>query len=103
MFTATALATLALASPALGDARTPPTELAYLQPHASVTYAHGRSGYNCQPRGWFSDMQAYRWNGSAMPAQRRTRDGYRWGRVTFDGITFRNGSRAPVLVAGWCE
>lgn len=93
----------------LADASTAPTYLVYLWPHASVTYASGHAGYNCRGGGWFSDVSAYTWRGAAVGAQHwnRAHDLIYWrtrnGRVTFDGITFYNASRSPVLVAGWCE
>lgn len=92
-------------SVALTDATIPPTYLTYLWPRARVTYAP-----NCQPSGYFSDVSAYRWDGRTLGPQRWNRDHDRtyWrdpsgGRVTFDGITFRNHTNHPVLVAGWCE
>ena len=94
----------------LSAALSPPTYLVFLYPHASVTYAYGREGYNCPREGrYFADVSAYAWNGSAIGAQRWTRDRTvtywrnRTGRVTFDGVTFRNASRQFVLVAGWCD
>lgn len=50
-----------------------------------------------------SDVSAYRWNGSALPAQRWT-DHHtvsHWGRVAFDGRTFSNYGRQRVIVAAW--
>lgn len=93
----------------LSDARRPPTRLAYLMPGEARTYARGIEGWNCRDRTWFSDVSAYHWDGSALGPQRfnrRTQVMF-WrsvrGRVTFDGITFRNRTDRPVLVAGWCE
>jgi hypothetical protein len=91
---------------ALADASTPPNTLRYVMPGQHVTYpiqcANGS--------GFWSDVSAYRWNGKPLGAQRWSRSALRWvwddprgGRVTFDGITFRNRTRSPVLVAGWCE
>lgn len=115
---------LALASPAtasharahapravgLFDAVAPPQYLVYLGPGASVTYAYGHDGHNCPRGGFFTDTSAYTWRGGSLTPQRwnrdrtltfwRSQDG---GRVTFDGITFRNRTPSPVLVAGWCE
>jgi hypothetical protein len=94
---------------ALEDARVPPTRLAYLTPGQSRTYARGIEGWNCAGRGWFSDVQAYHWDGSALGPQEFNpkRQIIFWrsvrGRVTFDGITFRNRTSMPVIVAGWCE
>lgn len=89
----------------LSDSVYPPTYLVYLYPHASVTFADVK-GYNCPHGGYFSDVSAYSWHGRALGAQRHTTllDSWRnrTGRVTFDGITFRNASRSYVLVAGWC-
>lgn len=109
----------------LADATTAPTYLVYLWPHGSVTYSSGRDGWNCRKgqrlpdgstlkrNGWFSDVSAYAWNGTAIGAQVDYDDYDAWsvrsywhgahGHVTFDGITFYNGSNVPVLVAGWCE
>lgn len=63
----------------------------------------------CRGRGgMFSDVSAYRWNGSPLGPQRRTVDGWsywrhpRGGRVEWDGVGFWNGSARPVLVAAWC-
>lgn len=98
----------------LADALSPPQYIVYLGVGAHVTYARtdkGHVGENC-PRtgGYFTDVSAYHWNGTALRAQRWTPDGTvtYWPnsngrRVTFDGITFTNRTRAPVLVAGWCE
>lgn len=101
---------------ALSDAAVPPTYLVYLWPHGSVTFAretgrHRRAADNCPRGGYFSDVSAYAWNGAPLAPQRWDRIGvYYWqlghghhGRVTFDGITFRNESSRKVLVAGWCE
>lgn len=97
---------------ALTEARSAPTYLVYLWPHGSVTYATGNDGHNCPGKrgGYFSDVSAYAWNGSALGPQRWDDIGaYYWhvphhhGRVTFDGSTFNNESRYRVLVAAWCE
>lgn len=97
----------------LGDAITPPTYLVYLYPHGSVTYARSdrhHVGENCPHGGFFTDVSAYHWNGTALAPQRWTSDHTltywrnRNGRsVSFDGITFHNGTYSPVLVAGWCD
>lgn len=113
------LATLGLAAPAsagtaphapeLSEADAPPTVLRYLRPDASATFARGRDGHNCRGGGWFSETQAYRWDGRALGQQRWTREHdltywpARRGRVTFDGITFHNDTHQPVLVAAWCD
>lgn len=100
---------------ALSAAASPPASLVYLYPAARVTLADAR-GYTCaargdsSPAGYFSDISAYQWDGSALSAQvwdaRALR--YVWrdsaGRaVTWDGVAWRNHTRRPVLVAGWCE
>lgn len=104
------LAAAALASPtdarrvSLTDARVAPSMMVLVPAHethnALTQCAHGT---------YYSDISAYRWNGRALGAQRWTRERTltywraRHGRVTFDGITWRNRTRAAVLVAGWCE
>lgn len=99
---------------ALSDATFPPTEMVYLYPGASVTYAYGVSGYNCPDhKSWFTETSAYQWNGKALGPQHRSkssnyfdywvRPGHPHQRVSFDGITFRNHTKIGVLVAGWCE
>lgn len=63
----------------------------------------------CPGRAVFSDVHAVRSDGSPLySAQAWTRDGLtywrgRHGRVTFDGLVFRNRTHARVWVAGWCE
>ncbi len=63
----------------------------------------------CPRGGWFTETSAYRHDGSALAAQQWTRDHTLtyWrgthGRVTFDGVMFHNGTRASVIVAGWCS
>lgn len=99
----------------LFDAISAPSRLRYLRPRQSVTFAYGRAGNNCRRTrhhraGFFSDVSAYTWRGGSLRPQRwidshtviawPSQDG---GRVTFDGITFRNRTPSPVLVAGWCE
>jgi hypothetical protein len=62
-------------------------------------------------RGYFADVQAYRWNGDALGAQNYSerlavaywRDDQAGGRVVYDGVTFVNRTDSPVLVAGWCD
>lgn len=87
----------------LADATVAPTVLRLVAPHhtASVPLACAYS---------LTDVSAYRWNGNPLSAQRWTTDGTvtYWAtvhhrRVTFDGRTFRNGARVPVLVAAWCD
>lgn len=97
----------------LSDARTAPTHLALLAPHARTTlddWQCGRAPVNGSASDrYYSDTSAYGWDGHALGAQRWTRDHTvtywrtRTGRVTFDGVVFRNHSRRAVLVAGWCE
>ena len=87
-------------SVSLTDASSAPSYLRLLQPGSGVTKTR-----QC-PRGQFySDVNAYRWNGHALAPQRWNAAGdvMTWGRVKFDGITFHNGGRRPVLVAAWCE
>jgi len=94
-----ALAALALPASAqaravaLTDATAAPSYVRVLAPGASVTKTR-----QC-PHGAWTDFNAYRGNGRALASQRHSA----WGRVTFDGRTFRNGERFAVLVAGWCE
>lgn len=77
---------------------------ASLRPGGVVTVDH-----QCAHGGWFTEYQAYRSDGGALGPQRRSSDGRlrfwagRHGRVTFDGVTFRNGTRARARVAGWCS
>lgn len=77
---------------------------ASLRPGGVVTVDH-----QCAHGGWFTEFQAYRSDGRALGPQRRSPDGRlrfwagRHGRVTFDGVTFRNGTRARARVAGWCS
>jgi hypothetical protein len=84
----------------LRDARVAPSYLHLVQPGRSVTRTH-----QCDRGGYWTELSAYQWNGEALPAQRWNADHDRmsWGRVTFDGITFRNHYSQPVIVAGWCE
>lgn len=106
MIGAAILATLSLAGGAqarpvaLPDAKTPPTYLRYLQPGERVTVER-----QCPHGGYWSDLSAYRWNGAGLPGQQWSHDRTRtsWGRVTFDGVTWSNHYRLPVIVAGWCE
>src|SRR5204863_147484 len=80
----------------LSDATAVPTFVAVVTPGRSVTKVR-----QCRGRGYWSDVNAYRWDGGALAAQRWNSDRtvMRWARVTFDGITFRNGGRTAVLVA----
>jgi len=98
--TLAALAALALPSSAqaravaLTDASASPSYVRMLAPGASVTKAR-----QCPHGARWTDVNAYRGNGRALASQKRSA----WRRVTFDGVTFRNGERFAVLVAGWCE
>lgn len=108
--TLAALAALATAAPAaavptyspravaLTDARTAPTDLAYLQPGTRA------STHPCG--GSVSDVSAYGPRGRALGPQTRRGWRTRTGRVTYrrNGarVTFRNASRRPVIVAVWC-
>ena len=95
-----ALAALALPTSAsaravaLTDATAAPSYVRVLAPGASVTKTR-----QCPRGARWSDVNAYRGNGRALASQRRSA----WGRVTFEGVTFRNAERFAVLVAGWCE
>jgi hypothetical protein len=77
---------------------------ATLRPGASVTVEN-----QCGHGGFFTEYSAYRSNGGALGAQqwREGRTLVTWagrhGRVTFDGITFKNGTLAVTIVAGWCS
>ncbi len=84
----------------LADAASAPSYVSVLAPGASVTVDR-----QCRGGRWWSDVNAYRWTGRPLAAQTWNGDRTvtRWGRVTFDGVTFRNGGRVAVLVAGWCE
>lgn len=88
----------------LSDAPTPPDFTAKLRPGGAVAVDR-----QCARDSRFSDVNAYRSNGAALSGQRWTADRTltywrgRHGRVTYDRSTFRNGTRAAVIVAGWCE
>jgi len=95
---------------ALADATVPPTVLVYVAPGRGYTTRHARP---CRARsgrrGYFSDVSAYRWDGSALGAQtwHAPELAYVWRdhddfAVTYNGRTFFNDTTAPVLVAGWC-
>lgn len=89
----------------LSEARYAPTMLARIPAGTRATFDH-----QC-PRGTFySEVSAYRADGSALGPQRWNRDHTRtyWRAsptraVGFDGITFHNRTTRPVLVAGWCH
>lgn len=89
--------------PARGHA-TPRTREATGQPCART--AHGRTYY-----GYATDAQTYGPTGAPYAAQRWDAREAVWywhahGRtraVSYDGLTFFNPTRAPVLVALWCE
>lgn len=109
LIVASAQAKAAQRAVSLQDARVAPTYLVYLWPHGSVTYARGSDGHNCQHGGFFSDVSAYTWKGGELSDQHwsKHRQLAYWHddkgkRVTFDGITFRNHTRARVLVGAWC-
>jgi len=96
----------------LSMARVEPTWLV-LVPGMDVR--HGRVRFHrvthaatpCPHGGYFSDVSAYRWNGSALGGQHETRMRVSWrdtregGRVVWDGVTFTNRTTRAVLVAGW--
>lgn len=103
-----ALTALTLAAPAaahqarpvaLSDARVAPDMLRLLAPGQHLTELR-----QCPRGGYYGDTSAYRWNGRALPAQtwNRLHDRTRWGRVSYDGLTWHNRYPFPVLVAGWC-
>ena len=89
---------------ALTDASGPPTWLRLLAPGKATHRPR-----QCPGGAFYSDVHAYRWDGRALGPQRWNTDHDRqtWrgvrGRVTFDGVSFHNGTRRPVLAAGWCE
>jgi hypothetical protein len=116
---------LAVAAPATASARPvslsqanyAPDWMVLVQGDSAATPAVDRKG---QPRicktitgrsGYFADINAYQWYGSALDSQHvNRRNGFLYwrdrqggGRVTFDGFTFRNHTTEPVLVAGWCD
>lgn len=121
-FLACGLASDAMASsaPNIQQASEPPTFMAYLLPGQEVTPPRairdreaGRPCFNTRTgrRGYFSDVQAYHWDGRGFAPQRWDDDlpGWYWQpkgwkrAVWYDGLTFGNATRHPVLVAGWCE
>src|SRR4051794_15575014 len=53
----------------LWDAVQPPSELSIVWPGEQHTYARGREGWNCAHHAWFTETQAYRWNGEALGRQ----------------------------------
>lgn len=69
----------------LRDASVAPSYLRLLAPGQSTTKDRQCRG------GYWSDVNAYRWTGDALAPQRWNSDRTvtRWGRVTFDGVTFR--------------
>lgn len=76
---------------------------ARLSPHRVVTVER-----QCPRGGYFTESQAYRSNGAGMRQRWNVdRTLTYWnaptGRVTFDGVTFRNRTRATVIVKGWCS
>jgi hypothetical protein len=88
---------------ALADAAYAPDYLRVLRPMRATTVAR-----QCGRDGYWPEVSAYKWNGAALGGQRwnaeRTLTYWRAarGRVTFDGITWRNRTWHAVLVAGWC-
>ncbi len=88
----------------LSDASSAPSFLHLVKPGRSYLTLT-----QCRGDSYFSDTSAYRWNGQQLSAQRWDRDrtitfwrDRRGGRVTFDGIVWRNRTHRSVLVAGWC-
>lgn len=104
---------------ALTDASDAPTFLRMIPPRGHVTPAraiHDRLGRPCRnpetgKRGYFSNVQAYAWNGASIGGQQydhhESIDFWRIPGlkrvVWYDGLTFHNPTRTSVLVAGWCE
>jgi len=93
----------------LSDARTAPDYLRSLKPGRTVTVADGEQCVSDGHAALFSDVSAYRGRGGALGGQRwnADHDVTYWraaygGRVTFDGIAFRNATTRTVLVGGWC-
>lgn len=92
-------------APTLGDATSPPRMLVMVPAHDAWQVLRQCDG---KRMGFYTNVQAYTWSGGGL-VQRWTRDktltywriGH--GRVTFDGLTWHNESRRPVLVAGWCD
>ncbi len=98
------LATLALAAPAVADAKPVSLDDARSAPDSLTLLQAGESA---KPAECVTEVSAYGWRGRKLGPQTRTHAGFSWrsatGRVTFDGATFRNRSRRAVLVAGWCS
>jgi hypothetical protein len=89
---------------ALTDARVSPDTLARIPAHSERTYpASAQCG-----DGYWTEYSAYTRTGGALGGQQWNEDNtLSWwraphGRVTFDGITFRNKTNRTVLVGGWC-
>jgi hypothetical protein len=91
-------------SVSLSDARVAPTRIYVIPAHSARTIlAHRQCPRH--PRASWMETSAYRGTGSALPAQawNASHTVTRWGmRVTFDGITVRNRTDAPIIFAGWC-
>lgn len=99
----------------LADASFRPDRLAYVRSGQSVTFRRqcgGRVDVRSHhwTRDYFTEISAYRWNGARLSPQMWSADqtltvwvtqNYR--PVTFDGLTFRNGTTSTVIVAGWCS
>lgn len=77
---------------------------ATIRPGQRLTIEH-----QCARGGYFTEFSAYRHDGSALGPQnwREGRTLVYWqgahGRVTFDGVTWRNETRATAVVKGWCS
>lgn len=89
---------------ALSDARSAPHTLLYVKRGDAANVLR-----QCSRGHWFSDVSAYRWDGSALGAQRwnRAHDRILWpvpgeGAVHYNGIRVWNDTRHPILFAGWC-
>lgn len=92
----------------LADARSAPQTILYVIPGGQYDTLDGVS--QCARGGFWTEFSAYRWDGSALGGQRwnAMHDRAYWhdargGRVTFDGRTIYNGTRHPILFAGWCS
>ena len=95
-------------SVSLTDARTAPDTLVRIPAGQARTYPAsaqwGRAYY-------WTEFQAYTGNGGALSAQAWTDSTHtvvvwrnaRKRSVTFDGITVRNHTSAPIMFGGWCS
>lgn len=104
----------------LSDARSAPSRVMYVRAGRSVDVMRqcGRKRADARGARFFTDVHAYRWNGAPLAAQvwDDTLPGWSWSdtrdpwrdaagyprAVGFDGLTVYNGTRRPILFAGWC-